>query len=81
MTIPTKDQAAIDRETASTILIENLIKELKRLRLQFKIDLQLDEDIKNIFFAELKNIDNMDEKLKQFTTVILNRFHSLGNWT
>jgi hypothetical protein len=37
--VPTKNQDAIDREIASTTLIEKLVAELKRLRILFKVDL------------------------------------------
>jgi hypothetical protein len=79
--IPTRNQDTIDREVASTTLIEKLVEELKRLRTQLGVDLQLDEDIKTIFFTELQSIDNMDLKLQQFTKVVLERFQALGNWT
>jgi hypothetical protein len=79
--IPTRNQDTIDREVASTTLIEKLVEELKRLRTQLGVDLQLDEDIKTIFFTELQSIDNMDLKLQQFTQVVLERFQALGNWT
>lgn len=79
--VPTRDQEAIDREVASTTLIEKLVAELKRLRTELGIELQLDDDIKNIFFVELRNLDSMDLKLQQFTRVVLERFRALGNWT
>jgi hypothetical protein len=29
----------------------------------------------------LKDTEHLDLKLQQFTRVVLDRFHSLGNWT
>lgn len=81
MVVPTKDQESIDREIASAVLIEKLIEEIKRIRNSFQVDLKLDSDVMNIFFLELGNFDNMEQKLQQFTRVVLDRFRALGNWT
>ena len=71
----------MDRELASITLIEALVAELKRIRTQFGVELNLEDDVKNIFFVEVKSIDSMDQKLQQFTRVVLDRFRALGSWT
>ena len=78
--VPTKDQDSLNREIASTTLIEKLVEELKRVN-KTGVNLQLDDEVKNIFFLELRSIERMDDKLKQFSSVVLNRFRSLGSWT
>jgi hypothetical protein len=49
---------------ASSVLIEKLIVELKRLRKLPGVKLELDKDVEDIFFVELKPIENMDQKLQ-----------------
>lgn len=79
--VPTRDQEAINLSLASSVLIEKLIGELKRLRGVPGIKLQLDKDVQDIFFVELKPIENMDDKLKQFMNIVVQKFHALGSWS
>lgn len=79
--VPTKDTETLNREIASTALIEKLIEEIKRIKRVARVDLELEDDIKDIFFLEIKEIERMENKLQQFSHVIMNRFESLGNWT
>lgn len=78
--VPTKDTETVNREIAATAMIEKLVEELKRIE-RTGVRLELDNDLKSIFFLELKSIERMDDKLRQFSSVVLNRFKALGNWT
>lgn len=79
--VPSKDTETINREIAATTLIEKLVEELKRIQRTSAVKLELDSEISEIFFHELKSIGRMDDKLKQFSNVVFNRFRALGNWT
>lgn len=79
--VPTRDQESINMSLATSVLVEKLITELKRLRGVPGVKLELDREVQDIFFAELKPIENMDDRLKQFMTIVLQKFHALGSWS
>jgi hypothetical protein len=70
-----------------SLLVEKLILELKRLRKDNpNLNLQLEEDVKLIFFAELDQGSNLvsgdfNNKLKSFSDSIYRKFESLGSWS
>jgi hypothetical protein len=43
--------------------------------------LELDKDVEDVFFVELKPIENMNERLQQFMKIVVQKFNSLGNWS
>jgi hypothetical protein len=51
--IPTQDEDSLKMELSLSLLTEKLIAELKRLKQKTGVNLELDEDIKLIFFTEL----------------------------
>jgi hypothetical protein len=57
--IPTQDEKGIKMELTLSLLVEKLIIELKRVKEKTSIDLNLDEDIKLIFFSDLKSHSNL----------------------
>lgn len=59
MKIPTQDEKGIKMELTLSLLVEKLIMELKRVKEKTSIDLNLDEDIKLIFFSDLKSRSNL----------------------
>lgn len=79
--VPTRDQESMNLSMANTILIEKLIAELKRLRNLPGVKLELDRDVQDIFFVELMPLENMDEKLKQFMNIVVQKFRALGSWS
>lgn len=52
--VPTKDTETLNREIASTALIEKLIEEIKRIKRVTRVDLELEDEVKDIFFLEIK---------------------------
>lgn len=74
-------------ELTLSLLVEKLILELKRIQRENKgINLQLEDDVKLIFFTELEQNSNMvsgdfNGKLKSFADSVYRRFESLGNWS
>jgi len=71
----------VNLSLASSVLIEKLITELKRLRSLPGVKLELDRDVEDIFFVELKPIENMNDKLRQFMNIVVQKFRALGNWS
>jgi hypothetical protein len=59
--------------------------ELKRIKETSKIDLQLDEDIKLIFFPELKIQSQLEgilgQQIQSYSAKVMRQFESLGNWS
>lgn len=74
-------------ELSLSLLVEKLILELKRIRKDNpRIDLQLEEDVRLIFFSELDgpstNLEtDLSSKLKTFSDSVNRKFESLGPWT
>lgn len=72
-------------ELTLSLLVEKLIMELKRIRETSKIDLQLDEDIKLIFFAELKAQSQLEgalaQQIQSYSGKVMRQFESLGSWS
>lgn len=70
-----------------TLLVEKLIIELKRVKKENpNINLQLEDDIKLIFFTEIEQGSNLvspdfNNKLKFFADSIYRKFQSLGSWS
>jgi hypothetical protein len=68
-------------------LVEKLIIELKRLKQQNpNLALQLEDDVKLIFFTELDQANNLvsadfNARLKSFSDSVYRKFESLGNWS
>ncbi len=72
-------------ELTLSLLVEKLILELKRVRDVSKIDLQLDEDIKLIFFGELKTQSQLEgalaQQIQSYSGKVMRQFESLGSWS
>lgn len=72
-------------ELSLSILAEKLINELKRVQQKTGAKLELDDDIRLIFFAEINGNVNlnsdMQAKLKSYSSFIQRQFENLGNWT
>lgn len=74
-------------ELTLSLLVEKLIIELKRLRKDNpNINLQLEDDVKLIFFTDLdqgSGLVNADfnGKLKSFADSVYRKFESLGSWS
>ena len=68
-------------------MVEKLIIELKRLKKDSpNVNLQLEDDVKLIFFTELEQGSNLvsgdfNAKLKSFADTVYRKFESLGNWS
>lgn len=85
VTLPSQDEKSLRMELTLSLLVEKLIMELKRIRETSKIDLQLDEDIKLIFFAELKAQSQLEgalaQQIQSYSGRVMRQFESLGNWS
>lgn len=74
-------------ELTLSLLVEKLIVELKRLRKDNpNINLQLEDDVKLIFFTELDQNSNLvsgdfNAKLRSFSDSVYRKFESLGSWS
>ena len=85
--MPTQDERSIKMELTLSLLVEKLIVELKRLRAANpNLNLQLEDDVKLIFFTELEGGSNLvsgdfNGKLKSFADSVYRKFESLGNWS
>lgn len=87
--VPVKDSASWRSELALSLLVEKLILEIKRIKKSNpNVQLNLDEDVSLIFFAELFDKQNIGgnaeftKNLKDYTQSALAKFSSLGgNWT
>jgi hypothetical protein len=85
--LPTQDERSIKMELTLSLLVEKLILELKKIKkTNPSLNLDLEDDIKMIFFSELdsypKGVDeNFNRKLKEFSDSIYRKFESLGNWS
>ena len=85
--LPTQDQRSIKMELTLSLLVEKLILELKKIKkTNPSLNLDLEDDIKMIFFSELdsypKGVDeNFNRRLKEFSDSIYRKFESLGNWS
>ena len=58
--IPTQDERSLRMELSLSLLVEKLITELKRIKQKNKIDFELDDEIKLIFFADLNTNTNLE---------------------
>ena len=87
MTLPTQDERSIKMELTLSLLVEKLIIELKRLKKDSpNLNLQLEDDVKLIFFTELDQGSNLvsgdfNGKLKSFADTVYRKFESLGSWS
>ena len=85
--LPTQDERSLKMELTLSLLVEQLIMELKRVkREQPNLNLQLEDDVKLIFFSELDSGQNIvgqefSSKLKSFSDSVYRKFESLGNWS
>lgn len=74
-------------ELTLSLLVEKLIIELKRIRKDNpNVNLQLEDDVRLIFFTELEQGSNLvsgdfNAKLKSFADSVYRKFESLGNWS
>jgi hypothetical protein len=80
-----QDDKSLRMELSLGILVEKLVGELKRLKGTTGAALELDEDIRLIFFADLQSSVNlegdMQARLKSYSALIQRQFESLGSWT
>ena len=78
MRVPTQDEKSLRMELTLSLLVEKLIMELKRVKDTAKIDLQLDEDIKLIFFAEMNTKSQLEgalaQQIKSFSSKVMRQF-------
>lgn len=85
MKIPTQDEKSLRMELTLSLLVEKLIMELKRIKETTRIDLQLDEDIKLIFFPELRAQSQLEgalaQQIQSYSAKMMRQFESLGNWS
>lgn len=62
-----------------------MIAELKRIKQVNQVNIELDDDIRLIFFADIQGTVNLNAdfqaKLKNYTSYIQRHFESLGSWT
>ena len=85
--LPTQDERSIKMELTLSLLAEKLILELKKIKkANPSLNLDLEDDIKMIFFSELdaypKGVDeNFNRRLKEFSDSIYRKFESLGHWS
>ena len=83
--LPTQDEKSVRMELTLSLLVEKLIMELKRVKDKSGVNLELDEDIKLIFFGELRNQSQMEggfaNQIKSYSAQIMRQFESLGNWS
>jgi hypothetical protein len=75
-------------ELSLSLLVEKLILELKRIKRENpNINLDLEEDVRLIFFAELDGPGralpdgDISLRLKSFSDSVNRRFESLGSWS
>lgn len=73
-------------ELTLSLLVEKLITELKRIRKDNpNINLQLEDDVRLIFFEELGGNSNiagdLSAKMKSFADSVYRKFESLGAWS
>jgi hypothetical protein len=85
VTVPVQDDKSLRMELSLGILVEKLVNELKRVRGKTGVSLEVDEDIRLIFFAELSGPVNlegeMQGRLKSYSSLVQRQFESLGSWT
>ena len=80
VSVPTKDERSVKMELTLSLLVEKLIMEMKRLKKeQPALNLQLEDDIKLIFFSELDSGSNLvagdfNAKLKSFSDSVYRKF-------
>ena len=85
--LPTQNERSLKMELTLSLLVEQLIVELKRIkRDQPNVNLQLEDDVKLIFFTELDSGNRLvgeefNAKLKSFSDSVYRKFESLGNWS
>lgn len=87
VSVPTQDERSIKMELTLSLLVEKLIIELKRLKKDSpNLNLQLEDDVRLIFFTELEQGSNLvsgdfNAKLKSFADTVYRKFESLGSWS
>lgn len=86
VTLPIQDERSIKMELTLSLLVEKLILELKRIKKDNpNVNLQLEEDVKLIFFEELGSSNivggDLNIKLKSFADSIYRKFEALGSWS
>lgn len=80
VSLPTQDERSIKMELTLSLLVEKLILELKRLKRDSpNLNLQLEDDVKLIFFTELDQGSNLvsgdfNGKLKSFADTVYRKF-------
>ncbi len=83
--VPTKDADTVRNELALSLLVEKLIKEIKRIKsTNSSIRLELDEELNLIFFPETGSSvgGSFQNDLSRYTTEAIAKLNSLGgNWT
>lgn len=85
--VPTQDERSIKMELTLSMLVEQLIMELKNVKkANPNVQFNLDDDVKLIFFSELESSsrsvgDDFNMKMKQFSDSIYRKFESLGHWS
>ena len=85
--VPTQDERSVKMELTLSMLVEQLIMELKKVKKSNpNVQFDLDDDVKLIFFSELDSAsrsvgDDFNMKIKQFSDSIYRKFESLGNWS
>lgn len=78
--VPTESERSIKMELTLSLLVEKLIIELKKIKkTNPSLNLDLEDDIKLIFFPELESAsrsvgDDFNMKLKQFSDSIYRKF-------
>ena len=87
MTVPTQDERSLKMELTLSLLVEQLIVELKRVKKDNpNVNLNLEDDVKLIFFTELDSGNRLvgeefNSKLKSFSDSVYRKFQSLGDWS
>lgn len=85
--LPTQDERSLKMELTLSLLVEQLIVEMKRIKKdQPSVNFQLEDDVKLIFFSELetgsKTVgEDFNTKLKSFSDSVYRKFQALGNWS
>ena len=85
--LPTQDERSLKMELTLSLLVEQLIVEMKRIKKdQPSVNFQLEDDVKLIFFSELetgsKTVgEDFNTKLKSFSDSVYRKFQSLGSWS
>ena len=83
--IPTQDEDSLKMELSLSVLVEKLIGELRRVKQKTGVNLEIDDDIKLIFFNELDSSVPLEgellQKLQNYSSYVNRQFSSMGAWT